>query len=51
MCIRDRHTGARITTHARRLRLHLDKDWPATPALTAAFARLRQMRTPRLEPC
>ena len=45
------HTGARITTHARRLRLHLDKDWPATPALTAAFARLRQMRTPRLEPC
>jgi len=45
------HTGARITTHARRLRLHLDKNWPATPALTRAFTRLRQLRTTHLKPC
>jgi len=45
------HTGARITRHARRLRLHLDKNWPATPALTTAFERLRTMRTTHLQPC
>jgi len=45
------HAGARITRHARRLRLHLDKNWPATPALTTAFERLRTIRTPHLQPC
>jgi len=43
------HTGARLTKHARRLRIHLDHAWPATPALTEAFARLRQMPTPTLQ--
>lgn len=45
------HTGARLTRHARRLRMHLDTQWPAYEQLCAAFARLRQMRTPILQPC
>jgi len=45
------HTGARITRHARRLRMHLDTRWPAYQPLTTAFTRLRAMRTPVLQPC
>lgn len=45
------HTGARLTRHARRLRMHLDTNWPAYEPLRTAFAQLRQMRTPTLQPC
>jgi hypothetical protein len=45
------HTGARLTTHARRLRMHLDTRWPAYGPLATAFARLREMRAPHPQPC
>lgn len=45
------HTGARLTRHARRLRMHLDTAWPAYEPLSTAFAGLRTRRTPCLQPC
>ena len=44
------HTGARLTRHARRITLHLNKHWPAAQAIARAFDRLRKMHTPTLQP-
>lgn len=44
------HTGARLTKHARRIQLHLNKSWPAAEPLVRAFDRLQEMRTPTLQP-
>jgi len=44
------HTGARLTRHARRLQMHLNPNWPAAEPLRRAFERLRQIRTPTLQP-
>lgn len=35
------HTAGKVTRHGRRTRLRLQADWPWTPALVAAFTRLR----------
>jgi DDE family transposase len=40
------HVAGKLTTHGRRTRLKLDRDWPWSDALTGAFARLRA--TPQL---
>jgi DDE family transposase len=38
------HVAARLTRHARRHTLHLDRDWPWATALIDAFHRLDSMR-------
>ena len=45
------HTGARLTSHARRLRMHLDEHWPGYNPLVTAFDRLCDLRTPSPQPC
>lgn len=35
------HVAGKLASHGRRTRLKLDRDWPWSPALTAAFGRLR----------
>jgi len=35
------HTAGRVVRHGRRTRLKLDRDWPRSTMLAAAFARLR----------
>jgi hypothetical protein len=39
------HTAGRITRHARRLIVHLDRAWPWASDLVAAFTRLRALPT------
>ncbi len=40
------HVAARLTRHARRLRLHLPRDWPWREPILQAFARLRALPQP-----
>ncbi len=40
------HVAGRLTHHARRLRLHLPREWPWRDALLAAFQRLRALPQP-----
>ncbi len=40
------HTAGRLTFHARRAILHLDRDWPWAAELAAAFARLQALPQP-----
>jgi Transposase DDE domain group 1 len=40
------HVAARLALHARQAVLHLDRDWPWAPQLTAAFARLQALPPP-----
>ena len=40
------HVAGRLTSHARRLVLHLPRDWPWLDALLQAFARLRLLPQP-----
>jgi hypothetical protein len=35
------HTAAKLVRHGRRTQLKLDREWPWSQALTAAFARMR----------
>jgi hypothetical protein len=35
------HIAGKLVSHGRRTRLKLDRDWPWSDALAAAFARLR----------
>ena len=35
------HTAAKLVRHGRRTQLKLDRDWPWSEALVAAFQRLR----------
>ena len=37
------HVAARLTRHARRLTLHLPRDWPWREPLLQAFERLRAL--------
>jgi len=39
------HTAARLVRHARRTHLRLQRNWPWTPALVAAFTRARALPT------
>jgi hypothetical protein len=39
------HTAAKLIRHGRRTRLKLDRDWPWSAALAAAFQRLRAIPT------
>jgi len=43
------HTAARITSHARRLRIHFDPTWPAYQTIVRAFERLTQIPTTPLQ--
>jgi len=40
------HVAARLTRHARRLRLHLPRDWPWREPIVQAFVRLRALPQP-----
>lgn len=40
------HVPANLTTHARKRWLHIKRDWPWTPALVAAYQRLRTLALP-----
>ena len=40
------HTAARLGFHARRATLRLQRNWPWTDALAAAFARLLALPSP-----
>ena len=37
------HLPARLTSHARRRTLHLDRTWPWASAFTTAWQRARQL--------
>jgi hypothetical protein len=37
------HVAARLVVHARILHVRLQRTWPWTPALAAAFTRLRSL--------
>ena len=37
------HLPARLTSHARRRTLHLDRTWPWAAAFTTAWQRARQL--------
>lgn len=39
------HMPARIVSHARRLRLRLDRAWPWTPAALTGYERLDRLLT------
>lgn len=43
LCYRLLHMPARIVSHARRLRLRLDRAWPRTPAALAGYDRLDRL--------